>query len=242
MAEAVYQVKQWNGVFENHDTRRYQRLKFVGVPVEKQSETFSLLMETRDGVLAYGLFTGPILRIAAGCPVRGVLLDERGAYTADRVARRFNIPKRVAQVGWDMLILPSVGWLEETPLDAVESARRSARQRALGTAPDRASNVAAPTAYIQPTNQPGWNGMESNQPDSDARLVGGVSLAVQTGPPNLRQRTYDVLIEFGVSEKAAAELADGGVKASRVAKLIPTVKNAQDPQAALVSKLRKEIQ
>lgn len=237
MDDAVYQIKQWHGVFEDHNSRRLPKLNYVGLPVSRQSEVFTLLMESKDGLLAYGLFTGPIMRIAASCPVRGVLLDERGPYTADRVARRFNMPRKVVEVGWNLLIHESVGWLIETPADAIESAREGARKRALGTAQLRAETIT--TARDNPTNQPNTPTNTPDQPRADVS-VGGDS---QNGQPegDIRKRAYAVLTEFGVNETAAWELACAGVKASRVNKLIPTMKNANNPPGALVDRLRKEL-
>lgn len=242
MDDTVYQIKQWNGVFEDHNTRRYQKLTYVGVPVDRQSETFSLLMESKEGLLAYGLFTGPLLRIAASCPLRGVLLDERGPYTAARVARRFNMPKRAVEAAWDMLVDPLVGWLEDAQPDAIATARQRALERARGTAQPRASDGASTSAYQ--TNQTNTPNQPTNQPEPSVGRVG--VLEAPEGGANgspVHARAVELLKGYGVNPKVANELAGLGAKPTRIKAIWEGTNRpgTTSRAGAIVAQLRQEL-
>jgi hypothetical protein len=108
MTDITYAIKDWNTVFENHDSRRYKTLNWVQFPLSQDSETFVSLARTEAGTLALGVF-GALVQLAGRAPVRGVLRDEKGPYTPERYSKRFGLPLEVTRTAW--LTLEGEGWL-----------------------------------------------------------------------------------------------------------------------------------
>lgn len=133
-----YRIKAWNDVFEDRRTRDVQRLTHVFLPITEDGEGFRFLMQTTEGISAYGVFIA-LVRIAGRCPGRGVLADERGPLTTDRMAIRTGMPKQVVADAVRVLESPDVGWLEAFELDAapVAPSRGGAPVRAVAPPPAR---------------------------------------------------------------------------------------------------------
>lgn len=128
----TYRIKSWNDVFEDRRTRDVKRLEHVFLPVSEDGEGFRFLMQTTEGISAYGVFIA-LVRIAGRCPQRGVLADERGPLTTDRMAIRTGMPKQVVADAVRVLESLDVGWLEAfDPETGPEISRR-------GDAPERAA-------------------------------------------------------------------------------------------------------
>lgn len=106
----VYAIKDWNTIFEDRRSREVQELLFVKFPVRRHGETFRLLIQTREGVAAYGIFC-TLVTLAATCPQRGTLTDSKGPWTPERFARHFHAPQKLVSEAFTLLSSQSVGWL-----------------------------------------------------------------------------------------------------------------------------------
>lgn len=106
-----YRVKSWDAVFEDRRTREVKKMEYCFLPIAEDGEGFRTLMQTNEGITAYGVFIA-LVRIAGRCPERGVFADERGPLTTDRMAIRTGMPKQVVADAVKLLESPEVGWLE----------------------------------------------------------------------------------------------------------------------------------
>jgi len=130
-AEVVWAIKDWDEVFETRHSRAEKGpRRYLLVPTDRQSEAYVSLMGSVGGQATYGVFVG-LCRIAARCPKRGVLADEKGPYTARRIAEKLRASVASVNRSIEMLSHPSIGWLRRTsagqaPVDAPEPRRESA--------------------------------------------------------------------------------------------------------------------
>jgi hypothetical protein len=87
----TYRIKDWHETFENHDSRKIKgALKWVQFPCRQDSTAFVKLSRTVPGTGAIGMF-GVLVQLAARCPERGVLADDKGPWTPERYADRFGL-------------------------------------------------------------------------------------------------------------------------------------------------------
>lgn len=103
----TYRIKDWDAVFENNRSRQLEQPGYVNWPVKRRSEAFALLMLEADGLAAFAVFALAV-QYAAGCPQRGVLRDDKGPLTADRLAVRFGANLESVRRVWPLLA--KVGW------------------------------------------------------------------------------------------------------------------------------------
>ena len=118
-----YTIKDWDSVFETKASRRCtQERRFVLVPTKRQSDSYHALMATREGREAYCVFIG-LCRIAATCPCRGHLIDDKGPWDVARAAPVLGIEARVVERAVEMLASKRIGWLvpSNAPLGAPEA-------------------------------------------------------------------------------------------------------------------------
>ena len=115
-----YSIKDWDQVFETKASRRCtQERRFVLVPASRQSDSYHALMATPHGREAYCVFIG-LCRIAAKCPRRGRLIDDKGPWDVARAAPVLGIDTRVVERSVEMLASKRIGWLiaSSAPPDA----------------------------------------------------------------------------------------------------------------------------
>lgn len=109
----AWSIKDWNEVFEDHRSREVTRLHYLPCRVlDRKSDAYATLVTMDGGVEAYGVFWALVL-IAARCPVRGVLSDDRGPMTAIRLAVKSRLPVNSVERALGLLSMPEVGWLQQ---------------------------------------------------------------------------------------------------------------------------------
>jgi hypothetical protein len=107
----TYAIKDWAEVFEDYRSREVARLQWLICRVlDRKSDAYALLVAREGGVEAYGVFWALVL-IAARCPRRGLLVDDRGPLTIDRLAVKTRMPITVIARAIEMLTEADVGWL-----------------------------------------------------------------------------------------------------------------------------------
>ena len=110
MVPTAWAIKDWNDVWEDYRSREVSRLHWIKFKLDRNSEAYPLLVSSRQGVAAYGVFWALVL-VAARCPVRGVLADERGPMTTARLAARTRISAELIEEAVAVLAGPEIGWL-----------------------------------------------------------------------------------------------------------------------------------
>ena len=93
----AWAIKDWDRVFERHDTRRYDELKYVCKPVGRKSVGYLRLASTEQGIIALGVFDGLVTAAAhARCHEwRGILGDEAGEWTIPILASMTSMNEQV---------------------------------------------------------------------------------------------------------------------------------------------------
>lgn len=113
----AWAVKDWAEVFEDYRSREVDRLQFLHCRVlDRKSEAYAMLVAKDGGVEAYGVFWAIVL-IAARCPDRGVLADDKGPMTCSRLAARARMTCAVVDRAITMLSAPDIGWIVECNTD-----------------------------------------------------------------------------------------------------------------------------
>lgn len=173
MAGDCYKIKDWESVWENYRSREVAEVRYVSLPVRRKSEARIELMLDDNGLAAFGLFILAV-EIAACCPVRGVLADDKGPLTPKRIALRIGRP--VAQVEALHGMLVACGWLVPceipaqrphapvppgAPADSANHRPVDAAHRPVGTA----SMASTPEGFTGSDR----NGLDGNGPDRSAR-------------------------------------------------------------------------
>lgn len=145
MKHDTFEIKDWNDVFETYRSREVKELKYVQLPVRRHSDSFRCLARTADGLTAYGVFM-VLVAIAATCPRRGVLADDKGPWTPDRVAVRMGIPVKIVAKAISRLADPEIGWLVRVEVEQPSPSKnpRGDTKNAVGAS---TAHDAAPTPH-----------------------------------------------------------------------------------------------
>ena len=109
----AWAIKDWDGVFERHDTRRYERLTYVCKPVGQHSIAYLRLASTDAGIMALGVFDGLVTAAAhsRSHKWRGILGDEGGEWTVSMLSSMTGMSKERIEDAIQVLSAPGVGWL-----------------------------------------------------------------------------------------------------------------------------------
>lgn len=111
---AAWAIKDWSRVFENYRSREIKGpLTWVAFPIRQDSEGFVTLMRLPNGLETFAVFT-LLVQVAARCPQRGVLSDDKGEITPERFARRFSVDPEVIRKAFEALSSTDIGWLVRT--------------------------------------------------------------------------------------------------------------------------------
>lgn len=112
----VLQIAKWDEVFETAETRKYQRLRWVPLPVDLTSNGYESLLEDwgDDAPALYGAWCA-LLSVAATCPTRGILSTSRGKPIPTRhLARKTGFPEQIFEKLINWATMPEIGWLVES--------------------------------------------------------------------------------------------------------------------------------
>jgi uncharacterized phage protein (TIGR02220 family) len=73
----LYKIRDWNRLFENNRSRELKKLDFVLIPNRHDGESFSEIMQQKDGAKIFAGWV-LILQVASKCDPRGTLLRDSG--------------------------------------------------------------------------------------------------------------------------------------------------------------------
>lgn len=239
-------IKDWNATFEFNKTREITgALDYTAWPTRQDSEGFGVLMRTKGGITAYGIF-GCLVQIAAKCPARGVLKDERGDWTPERLARKFAMPEKVAADAFAMLAGASIGWLvdvEQVPVSGDKAPR--GRRFSDGLAPESRRSGVDPAPKDR-------TGQEKTGQEQQEQSGGGAAAAEgRWSAEELKTRTAILLrrpewLPEGkpwITEAVCAELSRLGIFDTDVTAVYAEAKKSRttldSPAAYVIAKLRK---
>ncbi len=87
----LYSVRNWPELYETHETKKLKRLSWVPVCNRHDGRGFKRLMRRDDGAAIFGAFI-LIVEVASRMKRRGVLQDDRGAWTPDDLSDATGAP------------------------------------------------------------------------------------------------------------------------------------------------------
>ena len=106
-----WEIANWNALFENAQSRKYDRLAWVPTPNSFDGEKFSRLMRRERGVEIYGAWR-LIVEVASRCPIRGKLVKSNDVpHDFESLAIVTRAPEEVFRVAVPVLL--EMGWLLE---------------------------------------------------------------------------------------------------------------------------------
>jgi uncharacterized phage protein (TIGR02220 family) len=112
----LYQVKDWDGNFENNKSREREDCSFVCVPNSHSGLGFSRIMAEKDGAAVYGVFQLIIGACSRQRKPREGWLTENGKrdgepWTPEDLAVQFRRPVEEIVRALEVLTSPKVGWI-----------------------------------------------------------------------------------------------------------------------------------
>jgi len=114
METPIYAVKDWNELYETHDTRKIKGpLKYVMMPNRWDGGGYRRVMSEPDGMALYAAWM-VILQVASRLPKRGVLADADGfPITAEEISFKTGAPVEMLERAFRVLSDRKIGWLVE---------------------------------------------------------------------------------------------------------------------------------
>ncbi len=146
--QTLYRIRSWSEIFENSQSRQYQRLSWVPIPNKHDGKSYRRLIAHDDGPALYAAWL-LIVQVASKCPVRGVLADADGPLDADDLAAKTGCPATVFAKAFELLTHPKIAWLQMEQLPADQQHATSGPPVTLGSPP--------------------LNGTEWNRPESEQK-------------------------------------------------------------------------
>lgn len=169
MSNTLLRIRDWNTLYENHDTRRLNTLAWVPVPNKLDGEGYACLVQYENGAAHLGVWL-VILEIGSTCTPRGTLLRnlDGGPHTPLSLSLKSRIPVELFEEAIPRLLANR--WLEAIEYDPDDMARQRheemARQR-------RGIVAAMPHTSAAEGKGTEGNGTEEkgNEREESARLI-----------------------------------------------------------------------
>jgi hypothetical protein len=191
----IYQIRDWNDLYETHQTRRLKRLQWVPVPNRMDGDGYAELVEGPAGAANLGCWLA-ILEIASRCEPRGTLArDLRGidAHDARSLARIARLPVQTMEAAIDRLL--HIGWLTAVESSITRNLHGTCTDdtrdtRAIDAPPARdLHGIDALPARRMEGNGMEWNGKEPALPEITVLVETPVeNPAPQLPPPETQSR------------------------------------------------------
>jgi hypothetical protein len=108
----VYQIKDWEKLFEIAQSRKCERLHWVAIPNKHDGKGYRRIarMEKSCDIFTAWIL---ILQVASKMPKRGLLYDGDGPLKPDDMADKTGYPEAIFELAFEVLSEPKIGWLEK---------------------------------------------------------------------------------------------------------------------------------
>jgi len=108
----MYQITDWNTIYENAHTRKLKTLHWVPTPNKHDGEGFGRIFLEPDGCALYGAWH-LILQVGSKCQPRGRLCRRDGTpLDARAIALKTRAPEEIIERALEFFSSPEVGWLQ----------------------------------------------------------------------------------------------------------------------------------
>lgn len=150
-------VKDWDGIYENHNSRQLKKLSAVLVPNRMDTEGYAILLDHKNGPAHLGAWVA-ILQIASRCKVRGVLANSDGRpYDALGLSRISRIPPELFEELIPRLLGQELQWLEQ--VDDIAQDSRAVPQDSRAVPRESATLIEQNRTEQNPTEVSGKGGV-----------------------------------------------------------------------------------
>lgn len=110
----MLRIRNWNELFETHESRKLKKLHWVPIPNKHDGLHFRALIEGQNALESYAVWL-LLVQVASKCPKRGDLADGSGkGLTPKDIARKCGAPVSGLERGIKA-ILEQTDWLIEVP-------------------------------------------------------------------------------------------------------------------------------
>lgn len=99
-------IKNWDSLYETHETRKLKRLNWVPIPNRHDGAGFRRVAARKDSCEIFSAWI-LLLQIASKSPERGILPDSPGD-----AAFKTGYPERIFSKAYDVLSSKEIGWIE----------------------------------------------------------------------------------------------------------------------------------
>ncbi len=134
MSLTTYRIRRWSEIFENSQSRQYQRLTWTPLPNKHDGKSYRRLISMADGPALYGAWV-LLVQVASKCPQRGVLADDDGPLDAEDLSQKTGAPAELFARAFEALTHPKIAWLEVVSPTADQQHANSGPTAALGNMP-----------------------------------------------------------------------------------------------------------
>jgi hypothetical protein len=119
----AYRIKDWNKLYETHDTRKLRRMTWVPIPNKHDGEGYRTIIEHEKGAEIFAAWI-LILQVASKCEPRGELINRGNVpITSLAMQKKTGIPADCFELAFK--VLEEINWIEifESPGIAGDSGR-----------------------------------------------------------------------------------------------------------------------
>ena len=147
MSQTLYRIRNWSDVFENSQSRQYQRLTWTPLPNKHDGKSYRRLMSMADGPALYGAWV-LLVQVSSKCPERGVLADQDGPLDAEDLSHKTGAPAELFARAFEVLTQPKIAWVEAVSLPADQQHANSGSTAALRNMPLQRLEQTDPSSVI----------------------------------------------------------------------------------------------
>lgn len=117
----LYVIRDWKTHYEKAQSRQVDRVSWVPLPVKHDGLGFRRLMRMKNGIALYGAWV-LIVQVAAKCPLRGTLADEKGRpLTPEDISLMTGAPSDSLLAALQVFSSEDIGWIQCVSYELTDS-------------------------------------------------------------------------------------------------------------------------
>jgi hypothetical protein len=156
---ATYQVKDWENIYENAESRKLKKCGFVCVPNTQQGMGLLHILGQKNGAAIYGIFNLIIGSLSQQSPTRAGWMTDDGTETGkpwseSYLSVRYGRPIGEIREALQVLSSSEVGWIAEFHREILPTYRENPPVEGKGREGNRSSASACPPVGDAPAQKP----------------------------------------------------------------------------------------
>lgn len=267
MQDFAYAIKDFDKHFEDRRSREIKELKFLWIPLDfKNTESVELLKTMPGGTAAWAVFvslliegaSSPKWSVGSEKGVRGILANDKGAYTPARLAMRTGLPLADILAGLQLLESPEVDLINRVLMSEIRladsgdeepgppTARRPRADVSGKSADEKTKNADVPPRNSAKAPSARATGQDRTEQNSNSKTANesDVAAAAEESPSGGSPKTRPDPVAIELDLLAIAEptrsqlLASGLLTLADVTRTARRAKEAGKGSGAIVEGLR----